>query len=588
MFTNTNIVHICDLVKDQFPQFYKEQGPDFIAFMQAYYEWLEEPENPIGRSRNLYNQFDIDTAAQEFLAHYREKYMWGLPPELLGNQRLLQKHILELYRAKGSQQAIRLLFRLLYNEDIDFYIPSYDIFKLSDNTWIQPHYLEVTYSPFFPIMVGQQVEGVESKATAVIENYESRFVNGTKTHLLFVSNVMGTFLPDEKILSPGVDIVNAPIIKGSVVGLNVTGSSPGLDVGTIMTGTQGDKPVRVIVAETYDGTGSLRFEVEQPGTYYSLDAAMPVDSGHHEDSLAFFADIDLDAASYNTPKLPSANIDTIMGDAVYNAADGDLIYPDDIDITGGGAEIRILSLKDTFLYQWNSDKVSNYVNVPLDGDYPFPSNPTSNISTIIADSLNFETITVGSIDQVLVINPGVNYSANVHIRPIDPYTSTNGILDANGVQVGTNGLIVGIPIVGDNIVRSVKIHSSGYNNIDISPMIFTSDANNELTLSGFPVVGGVGWDEGYYDNTKSFLSDDKYLFDGHYYQDFSYVIRAARTLDKYIDILKKIAHPAGNAVYGDVRITAQNQLYNRAVFAQVKISGPRAKAFNTGFDLGFE
>src|SRR5690606_33726009 len=279
----------------------------------------------------------------------------------------------------------------------------------------------------------------------------------------------------------GVDIVNAPIIKGSVVDIDVTGSSPGLDVGTIMTGTQGDRPVKVIVAETYDGTGSLRFVVEKPGTYYSLDAEMNVDPGHHEDSLAFFADIDLDAATYGTPKLPTANIDTIICEAIYNEAAGDLIYPDDVIITGAGAEIKILSLKDTFLYQWNSDKVIDYINVPLDGDFPFPVNPTSNLTTIIADSLSFDTITVGSIDQILVINPGVNYSANVLIHPVDPYTSTNGILDANGVQVGTNGLIVGIPIVGDNIVRSVKVHSSGYNNIDISPMIFTADANNDLS-----------------------------------------------------------------------------------------------------------
>lgn len=588
MFTDTNIQHICDLVQDQFPAFYKEQGPDFIEFIKAYYEWLEQPDNPLGTSRNRYQQFDIDTASNEFLDHYRKKYMWGLPPELLGNQRLLQKHILELYRAKGSQQAIRLLFRLLYNEDIDFYIPSYDIFKLSDNTWIQPNYLEVTYSSAFDKLVGTSVTGIDSKATAIIENYESRYINGLLSHLLFVSNVRGTFNAGEKIINDQITVVEAPTIRGSVVGLQVTGSSPGMKIGDLMTATLGDKPVKVIVADTYDGTGSLRFVVEKPGSYYSLDATFIVKGGAHTDRLLPVANTPIAANSYGFPKDPLANASSIIGKSLYNLEDGDNVLPDDSFITGGGAEIRVLSLKDTFLYQYNSDLTGSFLNVPLDGTYPFPLNPDSNIATVIADSLSFETITVGSIDQVLVLNPGVNYSFNVLFQPIDPYTSTSAIKDSNNEFVGTNGLVVGIPIVGDNIVRTVKVHSSGYNNIESPVLSFTADANSDLTLTGLPIVGGVGWDEGYYDNTKSFLSDDKYLFDGHYYQDFSYVIRAARTLDKYIEILKKIAHPAGNAVYGDVKIVAGNRLYNKAVYAHVKSIVVATTAFDDGFDIGFE
>jgi hypothetical protein len=32
---------ISNFVESQFPQFYQEEGPDFILFMKAYYEWLE-------------------------------------------------------------------------------------------------------------------------------------------------------------------------------------------------------------------------------------------------------------------------------------------------------------------------------------------------------------------------------------------------------------------------------------------------------------------------------------------------------------------------------------------------------------------
>ena len=36
---------VSKLVADQFPDFYKEEGPLFLAFMEAYYAYLEENNN---------------------------------------------------------------------------------------------------------------------------------------------------------------------------------------------------------------------------------------------------------------------------------------------------------------------------------------------------------------------------------------------------------------------------------------------------------------------------------------------------------------------------------------------------------------
>ena len=94
-YSDTSITEISDLVSNQFPAFYKEQGPNFITFVKAYYEWMEQEENIVGSSRNLYSTFDIDTTPDAFLEHFKHKYMNGLPPEILGNQRFLQKHILQ-------------------------------------------------------------------------------------------------------------------------------------------------------------------------------------------------------------------------------------------------------------------------------------------------------------------------------------------------------------------------------------------------------------------------------------------------------------------------------------------------------------
>lgn len=517
-FTQSTIPQIAQLIEDQFPAFYREQGEGFIEFIKAYYEWLESPENAIGRVRDQYSQYDIDTAAAAFLDHFKQKYMWGLPPELLGNQRLLHKHILELYRSKGSKQATRLLFRLLFNEDIEFYVPSYDIFKLSDNTWIEPRFFEVTYIKDFAPLINEVVTGSVSGATAVIESYEKRYVNDQEVHLLFISNIRGNFIPGEVLLNSKLGPLESPIIRGSVVGINVTSSDPGFQPGDSLTSLQGEKPTEIVVNSTYDGTGTINFEIVDGGSYYSEYAVVSITAGS------------------NTQ--------------------------------GTGTSFIIGGLSNTQPFLFNSDLLEPYLDVELAAEaYGFPANPTANLNSIIVDCLTYTTIQVGTISSLIVTNPGALYDGSVTVSVVDPYTSSRSIPTPGGIG-GMDAVITGNPVMGSHLVDGVTIQSAGYGMQNFNQLFF--EADDGKTLVGTPVLGGVGKDTGYYLNTKSFLSDDKYLFDGHYYQDFSYVIRASYTLDKYIDILKSLVHPAGNAVYGDVRILESNQLYNDAIYTGIK------------------
>ena len=53
------------LVENQFPAFYKEEGPKFLAFIKAYYQYLETTGKQQDIQRNLKNYKDIDTTLDE-------------------------------------------------------------------------------------------------------------------------------------------------------------------------------------------------------------------------------------------------------------------------------------------------------------------------------------------------------------------------------------------------------------------------------------------------------------------------------------------------------------------------------------------
>jgi hypothetical protein len=68
-------------------------------------------------------------------------------------------------------------------------------------------------------------------------------------------------------------------------------------------------------------------------------------------------------------------------------------------------------------------------------------------------------------------------------------------------------------------------------------------------------LGKYGQSEGYFSNRKGQLSDSKYIFDGEYYQDYSYEIRSSISPDKYKEMLKKIIHVAGTKSFSATYIT---------------------------------
>ena len=82
--------NISQLIKNQFPEFYKSEGELFLAFVQAYYEWMETQQfdvtnddgdvvgqitndGVIHHSRNLPDYRDIDRTLDDFILSFKNK-----------------------------------------------------------------------------------------------------------------------------------------------------------------------------------------------------------------------------------------------------------------------------------------------------------------------------------------------------------------------------------------------------------------------------------------------------------------------------------------------------------------------------------
>ena len=122
MILNNNKTSI--LVPYQLPEFIRD-NPDytnFVSFLQAYYEWMEQSGNVMDLSKNLLNYRDVDNTTDEFLKYFYNDFLTYFPKELLEdptkNKSTIVKLAKELYKSKGTPASYQFLFRLLYNADV--------------------------------------------------------------------------------------------------------------------------------------------------------------------------------------------------------------------------------------------------------------------------------------------------------------------------------------------------------------------------------------------------------------------------------------------------------------------------------------
>jgi len=333
------VTNISSLIESQFPNIYKEEGQQLIVFLEAYYEFLESnPDYSVNLSRNMFTIRDIDTTLEEFIVYFKEKYLKDFPFVAFTDKKFLVKNILDLYRSKGSERSVKLLMNILFGEDVtEIYTPGQDILRASDSIWYRPFYLEVTRSPRTANFVGKQITGSNSGARAFVEGVVSKRVEGRIIDIVYLSNVQGNFIRDERITEDG-NIKDCPTITGSLTSINLIQGGRNNQIGDVFdvvssSGKQG----KVRVTDTVDATGRVDFEIVEGGYGYT-NTQFPDQTASDIYVATAMLDIDnanLDFIDYETVVQRIETITTLSATDINNAVAGDYI----LGIDGSGTQV---------------------------------------------------------------------------------------------------------------------------------------------------------------------------------------------------------------------------------------------------------
>ena len=92
--------NLSSVVSRQIPEFIREDFPTFVAFVEAYYEFLQT------QGVDLSSVKDLDKTLDSFVGEFKKELAHNLP-SIAGDERFLLAHIKDQYLAKGSKSSYK-------------------------------------------------------------------------------------------------------------------------------------------------------------------------------------------------------------------------------------------------------------------------------------------------------------------------------------------------------------------------------------------------------------------------------------------------------------------------------------------------
>lgn len=612
-FTSTNN-KISNLVNSQVPFFVRNDHQNFVLFLEAYYEWLEQADgsvsgiantqqyNVITRIKELPKIFDIDTTITQFAEHLYSHFMKLIPTDIKVDKAILLKNIKDFYRAKGTEKSTQLLLNILFGEDkqIEFYYPKKDVLRASDGKWFIEKSIKIsdwqvngvpnTNPSVLTYFANTVVTGNTSRANAIVEKVDSYFESGLPVKEIKISSQKGNFIDGETLFTRFVEnditkSLTATIFGGSIISTEIIAGGNAYSVGTQVpivsnSGSNG----RITISSVTTGNIGTIGIIKAGAGFRAGDNILFTGGGGiggNGNVLTVLSDSSVHPNSYNII------ISTISSEA--NTTIGNTVYS---NLSFSNANTTLANALSSFVYD-NTGPVNTVLLLSSGSGYS--SLPTLDVQ---ANSL---VRVLGILGRMEIVNGGVGYEANdkinfinvlggygsgalgnvvsvnatgsiteVEFIPVDGHiTGGSGytqnklplanVVSANVDAYGANIAVTAILGDGDELkatttsigrILGLTIESGG-SNYDANTILDLTNLGDGTAQVSVTIIQGVYTYPGRWLNDDGHVSSYNFLQNRDYYQNFSYVVKINESIDKYRKALLQLTHPSGMKLFGE-------------------------------------
>jgi len=539
------------LINRQVPEFVRDEYPLFITFLEAYYEYLETKQGTqindlISASKDLRNLSDVDDSIEDFEQQFFNSFATYLPKDVTVDKAFLIKNVLPIYLSKGSEGSFKLLFRMLFSEELELIYPKNNVLRASDGKWTVDNILRIdtdvrsvytaTGNTSFSLAQQVNTDEIEVYVSGVLKTITTDYYIRKESKKL-VFNTAPAANSEVKVIYTNFDIA---LLKNR----QVTGVTSGataiveksvkriitdrLNLGfpfelfisdkTLVGTFSGGEEIQATIIDDNDALITLRADtfsivnrinVINGGSSYNVgDVVIVTGGGAVTDASAQVDDIVEGYIDGIVVNYGGAGFE-LNGDITVSG-----ISPFALDLAIDATDTTGSANSTSNTYTVSNDAISTYANTLISAaDYGFPATVITageNVSTVIADALSYYTFTsLGPISNVIVlysntstaISPTLDansplFTANSNSFAIKNFKSVGRIKINNGgtgYQVGDE-ITFGSNPVGTNgrgaaaAVKAVNANGT-ITQIEIQPSRVSGTAN---VTNNSPFIVGTG------------------------------------------------------------------------------------------------
>ena len=509
---------------------------------------------PVHNISDLTKFRDPDNTLSFFLSNFREEFLKTLPEDLAEgvDKRNLIKNVRSLYRAKGTQKGHELFFRLLFNEPSETIYPREQILRVSDGKWNNQKLIRTidTLGGDTSDLIGRTITGQSSNATAIVENV-IKFQIGAYDVSEFTINeesINGTFIVGEEIRGTESEISDS-YIKATITG--IPGNKIIQNDGSLYNKADFVKIVgggnSAFFTIDSIGDGSIdEIIIDNSGTNYTIGDKLVFDNATtHGNGVAGFVSVVSGAVAGETD-LGAEHIVLEDYTQIQDTYAGNKIVQ---EVGTGNGEIT-----DVFI----SDGGQSYQNLPA---------ITINTATGNSGILKAYGSQIGRITGIKTTELGVGYDNS----PTPPQLQ----MVSNLILKGHSGTFVPGQIANQSgTLGTIKEWNANTGLLKVSSTDADYQVNQLITSGGAQgtiikadrakvsvEVQSVTDTDGRFVNEDGHVSENTMkIQDSLYYQDFSYVLKVARSINEWKDSFKKTMHTSGFYFTGQVQFESRLNL----------------------------
>jgi hypothetical protein len=524
------------VVSRQLPEHIREDYPTFVAFVEAYYEYLQAQGVDFTTIR------DIDRTLTEFVDQFRKELAYNLP-NITQNERFLLQNVKDQYLAKGSEGSYKLLFKLLFGKEVELVYPGRSMLRASDGRWNQEISLfaKVDYGNAEDV-VGKLVDiQTPTRVLRVLIDRRQDIV-GEVDRIVLIDPTLQVyeFFLDKRFfgnVNAGDRIRYRDEFQATILPatqkLSITQSGKNFRIGQVFELRSGRGTGALMKVTALTDAGGIKYaELIKFGIGYTANFAVSLLASNSVTSIGSSVTTS-SSTLVQEQTYSSSGLGTLSASSSSTAVTGS--SGTNFGQSGGPA------IGDEL---WSTDTTPKVIGVIKSIASPtsltlvgLPSQYSGAISGTYTGSFTFRNIrSVGSLYA-----PGGEQSYTLVSNLTDRTAGFDELGYVNAGDYVTSAYVDGT--YAGSLLREFSLNSRNAQSNSQDPAIVQIDLG---ALVKYP---------GYFQTNNGFLDDSIYIQDSEYYQAFSYVLKIDERLASYSSAVKTMLHPAGMNLFGEFNIT---------------------------------